>query len=154
MAKFQVMEGKHFAHGPKGPSTMYVKGSIVCTKANLLKLNSRGSIKFKKISDEPCEPFRVNMHADWWKPEWGTPEGGGMYPNDYVHDPNAVAAVDSPEEEDEYYEHKEEELDDGLDSLTVAELKQLAGDSQVEIPAGLKNKAKILDILRKSGQLA
>lgn len=130
---FMVMHGCHVEWGPQGnpardgfgPNHVYRKGDIFDSEYDLLKHNTApmgGSNKFERVDD------RTGLTAEMQRVKSEMERLRGALSNSEP-EPGAT---------------------DTLESMSVAELKQLAAEEGVAIPSGVTSQANIIKAIQKA----
>jgi hypothetical protein len=141
--KFRVLRGNHSegtypsGHPWAGKSIVYEIGEIVDSASNLAKFNAAGPLgpKFQRVYD-PNMPAtdKVAQGLAVAKQQ----EAAAIYDDgNGPHGPNVQPQLPS----------------DGLEELTIAELKKLAKEEGVNLPANV-SKEEAIQAIRKSSVLA
>lgn len=124
--KFKVLRGKHAeGRNPDGSQRVYQQGEVVDSVSDLSRLNSSGAVKFERIDEAPRgTPAREPVVA-------AAPGFVAAAPG-FVNAPAAAPPVPAQ---------------DGLDSMTVADLKSLAEEEEIDL-AGARYKDDMIAKIR------
>lgn len=168
MARYRVLAGSHSDFSPDGKfsNMIYKRGDIVLTKSDLGKLNSAGKEdKFQLIpgsEDEvpPVLPVEEQVHSvaeyNLWLEQQkkqpvkvNTPFSGNTPPEGQPHTTYDKGQTNTgkgaPEANLKPKKHTSEELH----GKTVAELKELAEEEEIEL-GGASRKEDIIDAILKA----
>lgn len=160
MPRFKILAGKHREDG-----VTYVKGQTFDSKSDLTKLNQPGAVKFERVFDDAHRPQKTAKQAalDEQRVEKAAraaaqaeiaaqaaqaslptvPQTSSVFPGGQVsagkqqttsnYAGESVSGPVPPADEGD-----EDEVSDDLDGLTVAELKEIAEEEEIEVRHGAR----------------
>ena len=126
MPKYRLLRGHHI----QGDVT-YNPGQIIETDKDLLKFNSTNSIRFERILEDSKPETIEELEAKLAKLKGSQP----VVANPTTSSQTSTPTVKEPE-------------DDGLDAMTVAQLRTFANEAGIDL-LGVNKKEEIISVIRQ-----